>query len=98
MVIEGLDILDSGVEFPYMGPLNIVICIGLSSEHAIDVAGDPDNYEKGIFDAMKGLVYPDDKLKYIRDHRTFGVVAGCRAEVGTKISLYRFTCPVRPYL
>lgn len=54
----------SGVKFDHEGPFRLSVTLRLP-RRVWHLAGDSDNYEKAIMDALKGLVWRDDKVRYI---------------------------------
>jgi len=57
---------------PFCDQLTRTLVIGIElrfdSESALNRAGDPDNYEKAIWDALRGVLWKDDRSRYIRLH------------------------------
>jgi Holliday junction resolvase RusA-like endonuclease len=74
--------------YPYDGKLFIHIMIIVDDENELHGLGDPDNIEKAIFDALTGVVYVDDRIKYIRKHTTEVKVTTDPDMVGTHILIY----------
>ncbi len=77
--------------FPYDGKFFVHILIYVKYEEQIiyDLNGDPDNIEKPIFDALTGIVWRDDKIRYIRKHATEVQVTDIEELVGTHVLIYR---------
>jgi len=74
--------------FPYDGQVYIHVHIMYPNEAEIVRTGDPDNIEKGLFDALTGVLIKDDKVRYIRKHTTEVSVAKSEETVGTHVTIY----------
>lgn len=62
--------------FPMDGPFGVRIEVGVTDTEAKRfLRKDADNIEKGIYDALSGVVWSDDCMRYIPEH-SFKVVVG----------------------
>jgi Holliday junction resolvase RusA-like endonuclease len=81
--IEGLDNI-----FPGRNPVKASVIICYETMEELNKAPDGDNIIKGILDAMTGIVYIDDKPRYLRGLSLDFDIARTEEQIGTHITVY----------
>lgn len=75
--------------FPYDGQIYVSLLIYAKYEEQVTLLGDPDNMLKPIFDALTGVVWKDDRIRYLRRGSWDVQVTEDESLMGTHVLIYR---------
>lgn len=86
---EEMDIAENSDLWPHDGPLFVSIQAMFPSMQMLNACGqDGDNIVKAILDAFNGMLWPDDKIRYVRGHSFKASVAQSKEWKGTHVTVY----------